>query len=78
MSVRVNPEVLHYEADIRGLNGRALARTAKVSDATVSTAYAGKPISMTSARLIARALEITPVDEGLRRLLGDGPGDPDD
>lgn len=78
MSVQLDPRVLRYEAAIRGLNGRALARKAKVSDATVSTAFAGQSISITTATLIARALEMTPPDDGLRRLLSEGPSDSDD
>lgn len=78
MSIAFDPARLAYEAGIRGLNGRALARTAKTSDATVSTAFAGKPISVTSAKLIAHALEMTAVDESLRRLIGPGPSDSTD
>jgi hypothetical protein len=42
----------------------------RVSDATVCAACDGMSISEASARLVARALEMTPVDEGLPRLLG--------
>lgn len=69
----IRPRDLGEEMAIRGTSGRDLARKAGVSDATVCAARAGMSISETSARLIAHALEMTPVDEGLPRLLGKVP-----
>lgn len=78
MSVRVDPEVLRNEADIRGLSMRDLGKKAGLSDATMSNAAACKPIAATSLQLIAKALKATPRDEGIARLLGpaaDAPAD---
>jgi lambda repressor-like predicted transcriptional regulator len=46
-----------------------LAKKAGLSPATISAALGGRPISKTSVMLIARALEATPVDETIKRLL---------
>jgi hypothetical protein len=78
MGVIIDTDVLEYLMAIRGLCGQALARIARVSDATVSNTRAGKPISIDSAKRIARALALTPVDEDLRQLLGKGPAGSDD
>jgi transcriptional regulator with XRE-family HTH domain len=66
----VDPERLRHELAIRGLDAIDLARTAHLSPATVSAALAGRPISASSLRLMAAALQATPVDEFIDRLLG--------
>jgi transcriptional regulator with XRE-family HTH domain len=54
---------------MRGLDAIDLARKAHLSPTTVSAALAGKPISASSLRLMAGALQATPVDEFIDRLL---------
>jgi transcriptional regulator with XRE-family HTH domain len=65
----VDPERLRHELAIRGLDAIDLARKAHLSPATVSAALAGKPIAASSLRLMAGALQATPVDEFIDRLL---------
>ncbi len=65
----MDPERLRHELTIRGLDAIDLARKARLSPATVSAALAGKPIAASSLRLIAGALQATPVDEFIDRLL---------
>jgi lambda repressor-like predicted transcriptional regulator len=69
MSVTVPPERLRYQLAIRGMSARDLARKARLSDATVSTALDGKPIAVTSLRLMATALQATPVNPVIEKLL---------
>lgn len=70
MSIRINGEVLKHMAAIRGLNGSALAKKAGVVNSTVSRAFAGDEVSVTTVRLLATALNGTSVDEVIERLLG--------
>jgi transcriptional regulator with XRE-family HTH domain len=53
----------------RGWDAVDLARAARLSPATVSTALAGKPISAHSMSQIAKALSQAPVDELIDRLI---------
>jgi transcriptional regulator with XRE-family HTH domain len=69
MSVRIDPARLRYERAIRGLSGHDLAVAAHLSDATVSQAEAGGPISIESLKLIAGVIDTTPVNEVIVRLL---------
>jgi hypothetical protein len=59
------------------LNGSALAKAAGVCNSTVSTAFAGNPISVTTLRLLATALQATSVDEDIERLLDRGDPPPE-
>lgn len=77
MSIRINGEVLRHEAAIRGLNGSALAKVAGVCNSTVSTAFAGDPVSVTTQTLLAKALQATSVDEAIERLLDRGDPPPE-
>jgi hypothetical protein len=70
VSVVVEPEALKYELAIRGKSAIDLARTARLSPATVSAALAGRPIAEASLRLIVDALAAAPVDEVIVRLVG--------
>lgn len=72
MSTPLNAEVLRHEAALRGWSASDLAKEAGLSDATVSSALAGKPISAASLKLMATALKRAPVDEVIERLLGRG------
>jgi transcriptional regulator with XRE-family HTH domain len=63
----INPERLRHELTIRGLDAIDLARNAHTSPAAMSAALAGKPISASSLRLMAGALQATPVDHSARK-----------
>lgn len=69
MSVPVDPARLRYELAVRGMEAIELAKMARLSPATVSAALGGKPISEASLRLIATALQSTPVVAVIERLL---------
>jgi transcriptional regulator with XRE-family HTH domain len=69
MSVTVDPERLAYQMAIRGLSALELATKAGLSPATITAALAGRAIAETSLRLIARAVELIPVDEVIVLLL---------
>ena len=69
MSVSVVPEQLRFEMTRRGWDAIDLARAARLSPATVSTALAGKAISAHSMTQIARALSQAPVNELIDRLV---------
>jgi transcriptional regulator with XRE-family HTH domain len=80
MSIAVETERLQYELAIRAMTRSSLARKAGVSKATVSSTFAGNPISETTLGLIAEALTATPVNPTIESLLappggasGDGP-----
>ena len=70
MSVVVETTRLKYELAIRGLSAVRAAKKVGVSAATMTNALAAKPISETSLGLIADALEATPINEFIQRLLG--------
>jgi transcriptional regulator with XRE-family HTH domain len=70
MSSPVNPEQLRRELASRGMEANDLAKQAHLSGATLSSALAGRAISAASLRRIAAALQATPVDEVIERLLG--------
>ncbi len=71
MSVVAGGGRLRYEMARRGWDGSALARAARISAATVSTALAGRPISAKSLSLIASALAGAPAVESIDVLLSD-------
>ena len=71
MSVVVSTDRLRHEMARRGWDGSALARAARISAATVSTALAGRPISAKSLSLIAAALAAAPAVESIDVLLSD-------
>jgi transcriptional regulator with XRE-family HTH domain len=74
MSYSVNAARLRYEMARRGWDAINLAREARLSPATVSTALAGKPVSAQSLSLIVEALSRTPANDLIDRLI-DQPGD---
>ena len=74
MSYCVNPARLRYEMARRGWNAINLAREARLSPATVSTALAGKPVSAQSLSLMVEALTRTPANDLIDRLISE-PGD---
>lgn len=61
MSVVVHPGRLREEMARRGWAAVDLARESRLSQATVSTALAGRPVAAKSLGLIAKALSRTPV-----------------
>jgi len=75
MSVNINTAQLRLEMARRGWDAIDLARAARLSPATVSTALAGRPIAAKSMVLIAQALARAPVDEFVDKLVaGDSAG----
>jgi lambda repressor-like predicted transcriptional regulator len=75
MSVVVHPGRLRQEIARRGWAARDLAREARLSEATVSAALAGKPIAASSVALIANALTRVPASDVIDSLiLIDRPG----
>lgn len=73
MSVVVRTSQLRREMARRGWDAVDLARTARVSPATVSAALAGRAIAARSLTLIADALSNAPVLEVIDALLDDDP-----
>lgn len=69
MSLVVNTDQLRREIARRGWDAIDLARAARLSPATVSTALAGKAISAHSMSQIAKALSQAPVDELIDKLI---------
>jgi transcriptional regulator with XRE-family HTH domain len=61
VSVVIHPRRLRQEMTRRGWAATDLAREARLSQATISTALGGRPIAATSLALIAKALSRTPV-----------------
>ena len=73
MSVIVHAGRLRQEMTRRGWAATDLAREARLSQATVSAALAGKAISATSLSLIAKALSRTPAIDLVDKLLAEPP-----
>jgi lambda repressor-like predicted transcriptional regulator len=69
VSVVVHPGRLRQELARRGWAARDLAREARLSEATVSTALAGKPIAARSLALITEALVRAPILPAVDGLL---------
>jgi transcriptional regulator with XRE-family HTH domain len=69
MSVRIYPGRLRLEMARRGLSVTELARASDLSAPTVSTALAGRAISVRSLQLIAAALTRLPTIEVIDSLL---------
>jgi len=67
--VRVDRERFLAELGARGMTVAALAEAANVSEGTIYNAMAGRPVKMTSLRLIAGAFERTPIVAGLSDLI---------
>lgn len=61
VSVIVHPGHLRQEMTRRGWAATDLARESRLSNATVSAALAGRPVSEHSLALIAKALSRAPV-----------------
>lgn len=75
MSVHVHSGRLRQEMARRGWAATDLAREAKISHATVSSALAGRPIAASSLGLMASALSRVPAIEAIDSLiLGDRTG----
>jgi hypothetical protein len=70
MSVLINPEVLRHELAVRCMSQHALAKKTGLSDATISSPFAGRPIAEASADLIRYVLETTPASEFMKKLIG--------
>jgi len=70
VSVRIEADRLKDEMARRGWAAIDLAREARLSPATVSTALSGKPISARSLALIAAALLRAPVIGLIDSLVG--------
>ena len=70
MSFGVDAARLRLEMARRGLSASELARTARLSPQTVGAALAGRAISASSLRLIAKALTESPVMAAIDALLG--------
>lgn len=68
-NLRFDPHRLQHEMARRGLDQAGCARAAGVSAATMSHAAAGRPLRISSARAIARALQQAPVVEAIDALL---------
>jgi hypothetical protein len=54
--MRLNPEALNRAMSVRAIDGASLARLARVSPTTISSARAGKNLKVGTARKIAVAL----------------------
>ena len=63
------PAAVRQEVARRCWAARDLAREAKISEATVSAALAGRPIAASSVALIARALSRVPTSDVIDSLL---------
>jgi lambda repressor-like predicted transcriptional regulator len=75
MSVTVHRDHLRHEMNRRGWAATDLARASRLSEATISSALGGKPISTRSLGLIADALAAAPVIRGIDDLIAsDRPG----
>lgn len=75
MSVTIHVARLRHEMNRRGWAATDLARAARLSEATISAALGGKPISTRSLGLIADALAAAPVIRGIDDLIAsDGQG----
>jgi Bacterial regulatory proteins, lacI family len=70
MSVCIDTHRWKYELKLRCMSRHDLAKLAGVSDATVSAAFAERPIAEISFKLMVDVLERTPVSEFMKRLVG--------
>ena len=75
MSVALDIARLRVEMTRRGWAATDLARAARLSHATISTALAGRPVAERSLVLIAKALSQAPVLDGVDGLLSTTPAD---
>ena len=69
MSIVIHPGRLRQEITRRGWAARDLAREARLSEATVSAALAGRPIAANSVALIAQALSRVPASDVIDSLI---------
>lgn len=69
MSIEVHRENLRLEMVRRGWSARDLARESRLSEATISSALSGRPISPSSLALIAKALSRAPAIEIVDSLI---------
>jgi lambda repressor-like predicted transcriptional regulator len=69
VSVVIHPGRLRQEIARRGWSARDLAHEARLSEATVSAALAGKPIAASSVALIANALTRVPASDVIDSLI---------
>jgi len=71
MGIVLRTDTLMHEVARRGWNLAALARAAGISNATVTAARSGRPVSPESVRRIADALNAAPPIVGVDALLRD-------
>jgi lambda repressor-like predicted transcriptional regulator len=69
MGIAISPHSISRELARRGWSHTDLARAARLSNATVSAACAGRRVSPTTLRLIAAALATAPTLAGVDGLL---------
>jgi len=69
MGVTVHPGRLRQEMARRGWAAADLAREARISPATVSSALDGRPIAVSSLALMAKALGRVPADRIIDSLI---------
>ncbi len=69
MSIVLQTARLHDEMARRGWAAADLARESRLSQATISTALAGKPIAEKSLSMIAAALLRTPTSDVIDSLI---------
>jgi transcriptional regulator with XRE-family HTH domain len=72
MSVVVDAARLRREMARRGWAAVDLAREARLSQATISAALAGRPVTVSSVALMARALARVPPIDAIDFLFLDG------
>jgi transcriptional regulator with XRE-family HTH domain len=70
MSIRLDADRLRYELAVRCMSQHDLAKKTGLSDATISSPFAGRPIAEASADLIRDVLETTPASEFMKKLIG--------
>jgi plasmid maintenance system antidote protein VapI len=74
-SIYVRGDVLRRELVCRGVDQQAFARHAGISEATLSHACTGRPVSTTTVRRIVSGLHTLPKLQGAVELVVATPGD---
>jgi lambda repressor-like predicted transcriptional regulator len=77
VSVVIHPGRLRQEMARRGWAATDLARESRLSEATISTALAGRPIAEKSLALIGGALQRTPTIPAVDALIMRDASEPD-
>lgn len=70
MRVGLDAGGLRHELARRGMTGAELAAIAGLSEATVSHAMTGRPVSYVTLRKLARGLTVTPALPGIDAIIG--------